>query len=182
MPRIHQTLLVPGERITAAEVALAGGPIDGPEILAGPFEIRFNDGHRFAVTVTNSNPPQLTAELYDQNGTLVDTEQAAGCIDQDYILTNGDATYEVSILRAANTTLTGAAVTAYNAGHGRHCPACKSPDIHGGPPQIDGPTAWVRVECCSCNARWKDLYTFSGISTAQEDWDPPEQNVRQANA
>ena len=179
MPRLHQTLLIPGEVITRTEALLTSGlpqPQADPDAALATFEAPFRDGYRLVVLVENTTPPQLVARLYNQRSELVDDLAVTGHIDQDYHLAEGDNSYEVTIVRAAHTSLTPETVAAYNTNPNR-CPACHSEDIHAARPQVDGTTAWVRVECCACNARWKDLYNFAGISTDPEDWDPPEQNV-----
>lgn len=181
MPKMHQTLLLPGNIITEA-ARLLGQPLeegqDDDTVLAGPFEVTFNDSHRIAVQIVSGNPSRLMVTLYDQENLVVDTVEQPGSIDQDYLFDNGNITYELTIMRAANTVLTPEAIAAYNASGGLHCPFCGSTDIHAAKPQIDGPQAWCRIECCSCEARWKDLYTFIGISEAEDDWEGPQANVR----
>lgn len=178
MPRMHQTILVPGDQITNAMMLLQAPPVAGrPNVLAGPFAAGFNDGHRLEVTVVDGDPPHIQATLLAQDNRVVMSLEVAGNVDQDYILEDGDYEYELSILRAASTVLTPDAIAEYNK-NSSHCPACGSPDIHGARPQFDGPTAWVRIECCSCGARWIDLYKFAGISEEPDDWESPTENVR----
>ena len=188
MPRQHQTLLVPGNDVTAAETLLLAGTAPSPGVLAGPFRCDFNSGHAIAVmvvfgqmptlTIPLGDGPHLVAVLYSPNGSHVDEREFFHKIDQDYSLEDGNNVFELSILRAANTALTPEIIKAYDDAHGGKCPACGSTDIHGSRPEIDGPNCRCRIECCSCNAHWVDTYKFSGISTDPEDWDVPSVNVR----
>jgi hypothetical protein len=180
MPKWHKTLLVPGDQVTAANNALTGirdHPVDDNGY-RHMFEQQFNDSFVMTIGVNGTEPPQIIAELYDQADQLVASEQFFGDIAQDYSIHSGDDLYEVTLVRAANTGLTAAAVAAYNANPSR-CPVCGSEDIYAGRPQIDGKNAWVRVECCACEARWKDLYEFTTISQVPDDFDPPQQHVAQ---
>lgn len=180
MPKWHKTLLVPGEQVTAANNAannIGEHHVDGDGYRC-LFEQQFNDSFVMTIGVNNLEPPQIIAELYDQTNQLVTSEQFHGDIAQDYALSVGDNLYEVTLVRAANTGLTPAAVAAYNS-NSNHCPACGSEDIHASRPQIDGTTAWVRVDCCACEARWKDIYEFTTISQEPSDFDPPQQHVAQ---
>ena len=43
------------------------------------------------------------------------------------------------------------------------CPFCKSPDISGGPVEIDGREAWQEVSCNECNEQWRDVYVLSFV-------------------
>lgn len=183
MPKWHKTLLVPGEQVTAANNAM-NGIGDHPPNDAGyrhSFEQEFNDSFVMTIGVNGQDPPQIIAELYDQNDQMIASEQFYGDIAQDYSLDNGDNRYEVTLVRAANTSLVPEAVAAYNQNPNR-CPACGSDDIHASKPQVDGKTAWVRVECCACEARWKDIYEFSTISQEPDDFDPPTQHVAQSGS
>lgn len=180
MPKWHKTLLVPGDQVTAANNALNGigdHPV-GEDQARYTFEQEFNDSFVILVHVTADEPPLIMAELFDQNDQLLTTEQFFGDIAQDYTLDNGDDRYEVTLVRSASTSLSAEAVEAYNA-NPNSCPACGSEDIHAGRPQVDGKTAWVRVECCACEARWKDLYEFTTISMIEGDFEPPQQHVAQ---
>lgn len=177
MARHHKTLLVPGNIVTAALQALTAPYVaTAPEILAGPFQEAFNDGHTISVIVRNSNPPQIMATLR-HGDVVIETIQVPGHLDQDYAIDNGDTTYELTIARSANTVLTPEAAMQYELSHGFHCPACGSPDIHASRLEADGGTATSAVECMACSAAWKDIYKFSGISTDPEDWTPPASNV-----
>lgn len=180
MPKWHKTLLVPGEQVTAANNALnkiGDHPVndDGYSYV---FEQQFNDSFVMTINVNGEDPPQIIVELYDQADQFVASAQFYGDIAQDYSIYVGNNLYEVTLARAANTVLTPDAVAAYNA-NPNHCPTCGSDDIYAHRPQVDGKTAWIRVECCACGARWKDIYEFTTISQAPDDFDPPRQHVAQ---
>lgn len=192
MSRLHQTLLLPGNEITAAQQfldpAATAIPTGNGATLAGPFTVTFQDNCTFSVLVRNDSEPVIIAELRSANGAidnlLVEGEFGNGQIDQEYILEHGAMIYELSILRAANTVLTPEETALYNREYGGHCPACASPEIHISRLEVseDRHQAVARVECCSCFARWKHIYTFFGISIDVEDWDAPDRNVRRHQA
>jgi|JI9StandDraft_1071089.scaffolds.fasta_scaffold95878_1 formate dehydrogenase maturation protein FdhE len=183
MPRVHKTLLVPGEHVTAANEQLQGRgnqtPADNGTL--HQFVQQFNDNCTMTISVMAGVTPQLVAELTDQSGETLDSQQFTGDVAQDYLLDHGDFVYEVSLVRAANTALTPATIAAYNE-NPNICPACGSSELHASRPQIDGKNSTVRVECCACQSRWKDVYVFVTISTEPSDWDPPEQNVARQGA
>jgi hypothetical protein len=53
----------------------------------------------------------------------------------------------------------------YSTRGGCHCPSCgSSAGISGGQLEVDGGTAWQRVECSECEASWSDTYTLTGYS------------------
>ena len=179
MARLHRTLLVPGEQVTAVDTALAGGecPAADSDNIRFMFEQEFPGGYAIAVMVTGDDPPRLVAELIDQETLVRDTKICLGMLEQDYNLIDGDTQYELTIVRAANTVLMPAAVIEYNQSP-NICPACGATDIYASTPQVDGKQIRVRVECCACQARWIDLYEFTSISCDASDWDGPQQHVR----
>ena len=181
MPRFHKTLLVPGERITLANETLAGRLT--PSLDEDGYYIRFEQEYdnNFILEVgvrdgAEGQPRILVATLWDQADGQVVTEQATGDIDQDYMLIDGDNTYVLVIVRSAHTQLTNEAAARYNQDP-NHCPACGSHDIHRGPVQVEQTGIWARVECCACEARWRNLYAFQSISMDPTDWDAPTQHV-----
>lgn len=53
---------------------------------------------------------------------------------------------------------------AYAESNGARCPVCGSPDIEGGPIEIEAGVAWQDVMCHHCNTTWQDIYYLSAIS------------------
>lgn len=53
----------------------------------------------------------------------------------------------------------------YSARRGCHCPSCgSSTGISGGALEVDGGTAWQKVDCSECGASWSDTYALTGYS------------------
>lgn len=181
MPRFHKTLLLPGNEITAMAEHVAEGQIeDQPPsmVLGGPYEVAYDNQFKMRVRVINSEPPSIVAQLEDHGGHIVLTMDGIdGDLDQDYLFEYGQDTYEMTIVRAANTVLLDEEVEVYLEQGGVRCPFCGSDDLHTGRMQTDAGIAWQRVECCSCEARWKDQYRLTGISREEGDWEPPQVNV-----
>lgn len=46
---------------------------------------------------------------------------------------------------------------------GNKCPFCRSTDLDGGKPQVDGPRAWCVIMCLNCGEEWHDIYTLTDI-------------------
>lgn len=47
---------------------------------------------------------------------------------------------------------------------GFECPYCGSNNLESQRnPQTDGPDAWQKVSCLSCNRRWRDYYALNDI-------------------
>jgi len=183
MPRFHTTLLLPGNEITAmAELIVEGQVPSRPatEFLGGPYEGRFNNSYVIRVVVLNTDPPSIHAALYDQGDTLLEEQTVPEPLDQDYVFEQGDNNYQLSILRAANTVLVDDEVKLYIEQGGVRCPFCGSDDLHTGRLQTDAGIAWQRVECCSCEARWKDQYNLTDIDRDEDSWEPPQANVQRA--
>ena len=177
MTRFHKQLLVPGEQITLANEAMAGRLT--PQLDEDGYYARFTQEYdnNFAIEVgvregEPGNPRLTLVTLWDNNDQQVASEVVTGEVDQDYILINNTDTYSLSIVRAANSTLTTDAAAQYNRDP-THCPACGSATIHRGPLQVDTTGIWARVECCACDARWRNIYMFQSISMLPDDWDPP---------
>jgi len=43
------------------------------------------------------------------------------------------------------------------------CPFCQSPDITGGPVDINGREAWQEVSCNECHEQWRDVYALAFV-------------------
>ena len=42
-------------------------------------------------------------------------------------------------------------------------PHCKSPDIVGGPVEVDGRSAYQEITCSACGASWVDVYELKSV-------------------
>lgn len=47
---------------------------------------------------------------------------------------------------------------------GTHCPACWSPEIVGGEPQISDSSIYRDIECRTCAETWTEEFTLTGIT------------------
>lgn len=190
MPRVHQTLLIPGQQVDEAERLLREGPWPGyvlppgwenyPELQPlAVFSVVYGTSFTMYVMVCD-NPRRILIRLYDQNNVLRGEEtDLSSVIDQDYEIMVDGTVYELTITRAANTTLTDESRDHYNEVKAA-CPACQSPDIMTSTPRInpsDGRQIRVQVQCCACGAGWIDHFSFTGISQESADWRAPTQNV-----
>lgn len=45
---------------------------------------------------------------------------------------------------------------------GNVCPNCESPNISGGPIEVDGAIAWGEVACPNCGTTWTDTWQLTG--------------------
>lgn len=69
---------------------------------------------------------------------------------------------------------------AYLAADGTACPYCESPDIEGGPVEIEGGSAWQQCHCLDCNATWNDVYTLATVEAVTEPRDDIERITQNA--
>ncbi len=185
MPRMHETLLLRGEDVTIINEILANtGSLATPNtpILVGPFTVNFRDRYSLTIQVPNALPLKIQATLRDHSNSVTAFEEFDGPIDRDYSLMMNNTTYECSIVRAANTSLTPAAAVTYNESYGVRCPACGSDMLHDATPQRNLNVITQQRECCACGARWVDIFLFSTISVASADWVEPKENVPHQDA
>ncbi len=184
MARFHTTLLLPGNEITAMTEVMGEGRVEGrgaSEFLGGPYEGRFENSFMIRVGVVNTSPPSIHAALYSQTSQLLEEREFEAPLDQDYAFESEGSTYQLTILRAANTVITAEEVVVYRQNNGTRCPFCGSDDLHGGKiVTVEGRRASQRVECCSCEARWKAVYRLVGVDRDPDSWEPPQVNVRRA--
>jgi len=140
--------------------------------------------HEITVTYENNftagvridhDAERMIATLKDQHGeTVLELHDDALDLHQDFTFETRDATYTMSVLRGALTTLHTADRQEYLDRRGVRCPFCGSDDLHTGRYSTghDGEVS-QRVECLSCEAAWVDTYSLVGI----RDETPPREDV-----
>ena len=177
MTTLRKRLLVDGNDLTAAfELMQDGHQADKPAdwVLGGPYEVVFDDNHRFLITAVNTNPPSIETSLYTPNGGMADSrnhdmKELVG----EYTLLDGSDVYIASIQRAASPEMSREEIQEYRSNNGARCPHCGDHELHKQKAVDTAERLERSVQCCCCGAKWTEQFSLTNVVPVS----PPTQNV-----
>lgn len=183
MPMMRKTLLVPSNVINDITQLLETVNPTPPEVHARPehqLQETFQNSYVFTVALQwapDAGRYVLATSLRNQRDELVDTANySEGPVDAKYDLHHEDDGYELTVMRAATTTLDAASEARF-VSQG-NCPFCGSAELTTLSPGPDGEGKLiVPYECANCEARWQAVYNLTGINNDPATITPPRVDV-----